>query len=203
MKKVRLVYGYGVNDLDRKVYKCAIVDGKQKQIWICPYYRDWRSMLQRCFCQKYQSMYPTYNGCTIYPDWKYLSKFIEWVDSQPNRDWENCQLDKDFLNIGNKHYSPETCVYITSKVNSFITDGAGRRGEFKIGVSYVPKLNRLHPYRAQCRDPFKVRPHSIGFFTTEMEAHLAWKARKHEYACQLADLQQDSRVAKALRNLYA
>jgi len=36
-----------------------------------------------------------------------------------------------------------------------------------------------------------------------LDAHLAWKQQKHEYACLLADLQEDSRVADALRQRYA
>jgi hypothetical protein len=40
-------------------------------------------------------------------------------------------------------------------------------------------------------------------FPTELEAHKAWQARKHELACMLADLQTDDRIASRLREMYA
>ena len=40
------------------------------------------------------------------------------------------------------------------------------------------------------------------YTTSEYEAHEAWKARKHEHACKLADIQSDVRVAKVLRTRY-
>jgi hypothetical protein len=49
----------------------------------------------------------------------------------------------------------------------------------------------------------KIKSRHIGYFKTELEAHKAWQARKHEYALQLADLQSDERVAEVLRTKYA
>lgn len=112
----------------------------------------------------------------------------------------NCQLDKDFLYSGNKHYSAETCVFITRQVNCFIADNVKARGQYMIGVSFAHKKN---PYVAKCSNPFNPRGSvHIGQYATEMEAHLAWKAKKHEYACMLADLQTDTRVKEILENKY-
>ena len=58
-------------------------------------------------------------------------------------------------------------------------------------------------YRAYCNNPFKDKKLHLGSFITELEAHKAWQAKKHEYALQLADLQEDPRVADALRQRYA
>lgn len=145
-----------------------------------------------------------YSGISIHKEWRYLSKFIEWVDSQPNKDWQNCDLDKDILVFGNKHYSPETCVFITSELNVFATERSSDRGEYLIGVDYVRKSGK---YRAQCSNPWgrtkSERRGRIGLFPTEEDAHFAWKAKKHEYSCKWADLQSDPRVAQALRTRYA
>lgn len=198
----KLVYGWGVNDVDYPVTRYEEVNGKLKQVWTCPYYKKWIKMLERCLGAKFQEKFPTYNGCTVEEDWKYLSNFIEWVDEQPNKDWQNCDLDKDSLYSGNKHYGPETTVFVSVKVNQFIKDRGRDRGDYMIGVCYCPDNNRKVPYMSRCSDPFGNNNH-VGYYETELEAHKVWQAKKHEYACQLADLQEDERVAKALRERYA
>jgi hypothetical protein len=202
MKKVRTIIGLGINDVDYCVHKTAIIDGKKKIVQTCPYYADWKQMLQRCYDLKFQERNPTYKSCTVCEDWLSLSSFIEWVDSQPNKDWQNCQLDKDFLLEGNKHYSPESCVYLTRTLNMFLNTRAKKRGACMLGVR-VDKNSGVNPYMAQCRNPFTDKGEYLGLFPTELEAHLAWKARKHEHACVYADMQQDDRVAKRLREMYS
>lgn len=202
-KKNKLVFGWGINDVDYPVTREGVVDGKRKKVWTCPYYVKWCNILKRCLCLKFQEKHPTYKGCTVTEEWKHLSDFIKWVDSQPNKDWVTCEADKDFLSVGNKHYSPETAVFVSRKVNSFITDCGRARGDCMVGVSYRHNRKK-NPYLSQCRNPFnkKGRGH-ISYYPTELEAHLAWQAKKHEYALQLADSQSDERVAKVLRELYA
>jgi len=201
-KNGKLVFGWGINDVDYNVYKTEMVNSKQKNVWTCPYYTKWCSILRRCFDPKYQEKWPTYKGCTVSEEWKYLSDFIKWVDSQPNKDWKNFDADKDFLSIGNKHYSPETVVFLSNKVNHFITDRGNARGDCMIGVSYKPSESKKNPYKARCCNPFGGSRY-IGMFSTELEAHKAWQAKKHEYALQLADLQSDERIASRLREMYA
>jgi hypothetical protein len=43
---------------------------------------------------------------------------------------------------------------------------------------------------------------NLGRYNTPEEAHQAWKAKKHEYACQLAELETDERVKQALKTRY-
>lgn len=202
--KNTLIYGWGVNDVDYNITRHEVVNGKSKRVWTCPYYKKWHSILERCFCLKYQEKKPTYKGCTVSDEWKHLSDFIKWVDSQPNRDWIDCEPDKDFLSIGNKHYSPDTVVFISKKANKFIPDRSNTKGDYMIGVSYKPYKSKKNPYEAQCSNPFNKKERGyIGMFPTEIEAHLAWQAKKHEYACMLAELQSDERIASRLREMYA
>lgn len=200
----RLLCGVGLCDVDYVVQKketIGYVNGKRKQvlIWECPYYSKWRDMVVRCYSKKLHNRYPTYIGCTIQPDWLHLGNFIKWVDSQPNRDWVDCSLDKDFLVQGNKIYSPDTCVFISSGLNNFITDRCSSRGKYLTGVCWQKNASK---FVANCSDPFKTDKMYIGLFDSEIEAHLAWKAKKYEYACRLADLQTDRRVAEVLRTRY-
>lgn len=196
-----MVCGWGINDVNYVVQKKQYIGGKQKQIWICPYYKDWKTMIQRCYSVEYLKQRPTYKGCTISEEWRYLSNFIKWVDSQPNKDWQNCEPDKDLLLNNNKHYSPETVVYISRSLNLFITDRGNNRGDLMIGVTPSKGSNK-NPYRAKCGNPFTGKGEYLGLFPTELEAHKAWQTRKHKYACQLADLQDDPRVANILISRY-
>lgn len=205
--KNKLIYGWGINDANHQVSikkELPKINGKRRQrvVWVCPYYKSWFSMLNRCLNPTYQKGQPTYRGCTICEDWKYFSNFIAWVDNQPNKDWQNCELDKDFLSAGSKHYSPETCIYIPKNLNAFIINRPRDRGAYMLGVNYEYG-QKSKPYRAHCNNPFKKKTEHLGIFATELEAHLAWQVKKHEHACRFADMQEDERVAKALMGMYA
>lgn len=193
----KLVQGFGINDVDYLTH----ITKNSSIIWRCPIYGYWSRMLERVFCKIKHSKNPTYIGTTICEEWKYLSKFREWVLNQPNKDWENCELDKDLLFTHNKHYSPNTCAFIDKSLNKFLLDNKAKRSNNLIGASFHIHQRK---FRASIKVPLEKRvTKHLGTFDTELEAHLAWQARKHEYACQLADLQEDPRVANALRQRYA
>lgn len=204
MKKTKnkLVQGWGINDVGYNVYKYEVIDSKKKIVWACPYYMKWHNMLKRCLYSKFQEKRPTYTGCTIYTEWRHLSNFIKWVDDQPNKDWKNCVLDKDFLSTGNNIYSPKTSFFISRNLNVFITDRVNYRGDYMLGVSRVTDSNK-NRFQASCNNPFIGKKEYLGSFLTEIEAHKAWQAKKHEHALKLAEGQDDPRVAKALRERYA
>lgn len=187
----KLVYGVGVNDADYAVQ--PVVNGRQV---MCPFYRAWSNMLERCYSEKYQARQPTYIGCAVYDEWLTFSSFKAWMEKQ---DWKGKELDKDLLVRGNKVYSPETCVFVDKLTNNFTLDSGATRGEWPIGVYFH---NRNGKFQARCRSPFSGKWEHVGCFTCPEQGYRAWKRRKHELACQLADSQKDSRVAEALRSMY-
>lgn len=193
-----LVEGWGVNDVDYPVIEYEKVEGKWFATKRCPYYTDWKTMIHRCFSKTYLKSRPTYSQCTICEEWKYLSNFIKWVDSQPNRDWKESVLDKDFLSEGNKQYSPYNTVYITRNLNNFLINNQKVRTSM-LGVVISP----YNTYLSRCSNPFTGKQIYLGSFKTMIEAHKAWQAKKHEYALRLADEQDDPRIAKVLRERYA
>lgn len=190
-KKNKLIYGVAVNDLQRNVYD--IVNGKTVR---CPIYHLWREMLKRCFCPVYHARQPTYINCTIDPEWLMLSNFEKWVIAQ---DWQGKHLDKDILVVGNKFYGPDTCIFVSKQLNNFLTDHGAKRGNYPIGVSWHKATKK---YQAQCSNPFTGERGYLGYFDNVDDAHLAWKARKHQHALVYADMQEDERVAEALRIRY-
>lgn len=201
MKQKKLVCGVGINDADYVIQKNEViqVNGKRKQrlVWVCPYYRAWRSMLERCYSSKLQERRPTYKNCTVSKEWLTFSNFRNWMEKHQ---WEDLQLDKDLLVEGNKIYSAETCVFVSRTVNMFTIDRGAARGEWLIGVYWDEDRKK---FRAQCRNPFSKKLEYRGCFTCELEAHKAWQKRKLELAKQLAAIQTDPRVAKALIDRYS
>lgn len=195
------VCGVGINDADYVVKKWETignVDGKRKRklIWFCPFYRTWNSMLERCYSTKYQDKKPTYKGCSVSDEWLTFSNFRGWMEKQ---DWEGMQLDKDLLFEGNKVYSSETCVFVSREVNMFTIDRGATRGEWMIGVYWHKRANK---FTSQCSNPFTQKREHLGYFTCELEAHKEWIKRKLELAHELAEIQTDERVAKALIDRY-
>lgn len=186
----RLLCGVGINDSDYAIAKT--VDGKRK---LCPIYQVWASMIKRCYCGIFHNENPSYVGCSVYEGWLLFSNFRSWMEKQ---DWIGKELDKDLIIKGNKVYSPEACVFIEHKVNNFIRDGKSGRS-LPAGVSIHKKTGK---FQARVSNPINKIEEHVGYFVCDKDAHLAWKRRKHELACQLADLQTDKRVADALRTRY-
>lgn len=202
MKPKKKVCGVGLNDADYAVSEFEAirhVNGKQKRrlAWICPYYKAWKNMLARCYSAKYQEKQPTYIGCSVADEWLTFSNFKAWMEKQ---DFEGKQLDKDLLVEGNKVYGPDMCVFVTPTVNNFTTDAGASRGEWLIGASWHKSSEK---FLAHCNNPFTKKIEHLGLFTTELEAHAAWRKRKQELAHELAAIQTDPRVAKALVDRYS
>jgi hypothetical protein len=188
--------GVGVNDAAYKVSKTANVNGKRKIIWRCVYYTKWADMMRRCYNPKMLAERPSYLGCTVCDDWLYFSKFKAWMQAQ---DWEGKQLDKDLLVPGNKVYSPETCIFVSSEVNMFLVDRGASRGEWPIGVYFEKGNNK---FKAQCSSIDSDKNRNLGRFDTPEEAHQAWLNCKLDQAYVLAARQTDLRVAAALISMY-
>ena len=198
--KRKLVCRKGVNDADYPVcrYESFQVDGKQKKrlIWMCPFYCKWSNMLIRCYSENLPGWCPTYADRSVCDEWLYFSNFKAWMEQQ---DWEGKQLDKDLLVPGNKVYSPQTCVFVSQVVNTFLTERASDRGDYPIGVSLDKGTGK---FKSQCRNPFTLKKEYLGSFLCEEGAHNTWLEKKLEHAKALAALQTDERVATALITRY-
>jgi hypothetical protein len=187
-----LIYGCGINDS-----KVSIKNPANAEHYA---YSDWCGLLERVVLSKTDPKYVAYKNVTVAEDWLYFSNFLNWAISQPNKNWRKCHLDKDLFSLEHPKYSSETCAYLDRKINNFISSKQGENnGKYLVGACFIKSRN---DWLAQCVDPFKPKSKHVGYFKTELEAHLAWKFKKHEYACRLAELQDDPRVADALRQRY-
>lgn len=104
------VIGVGINDADYD----TCVNGS-----VCPYYRKWADLLRRCYSKRFLEKRSSYKGCTVCKEWHTFSNFKRWMEKQ---DWEGKVLDKDLLSGDDKIYSPDTCVFLPSKINNFLSE---------------------------------------------------------------------------------
>lgn len=187
-----LICGVGINDAD------YIVSKKSNGVTVrCRYYSRWKDMIRRCYSERRGSEHAAYEGCSVCDEWKSFMSFRGWMQRQ---DWMNKHLDKDILIPGNKVYAPDLCVFVDDITNTFLTTGRPNGNGLLTGAVWDKSRGK---FMATCGNPFSKKANNLGRFDTEIEAHNAWKKRKHQIACMLADVQRDERVAEALRSRYA
>lgn len=166
----KLVYGFGINDVDYVV--CPTVNGKR--VW-CPFYQNWHNMIERCYSDKYQVTHATYVDFEVCLEWKYFTSFRSWMITQ---DWEGKHLDKDLLsNID--LYSPTTCCFVEQWLNNLFTGSSAKRGKYTTGV-YWHKRNKK--FQAQLNVNGQRR--RLGCFATEQEAHRVYLKAKQTYVIE-------------------
>lgn len=170
----KAVCGIGINDADYIV--TTVINGKMVS---CPYYLVWTGMINRCYNLKYQEKYPTYKDCSVTKEWLTFANFKEWMKT---KDWKGMELDKDILTIGNKTYSPESCIFVSRRVNNLLNDSAATRGNNPQGVTFDKRLGK---YRAQCSVNGKQR--RIGVFATSNDAELAYLEFKSKAVTSVAE----------------
>ena len=131
------LFGVGINDIDVKV--------KPKDAVSNPVYTKWQRMLERSYCPKYKSKFPTYTDVTVCERWLTFSHFrcdyLSLINGVEER--KSFMLDKDLIVKGNKIYSPETCCLLPTKINSFLTSCNTRRGVLPRGVSKRTKGDKF------------------------------------------------------------
>lgn len=140
MGRARLVFGVGINDAQYKVYETTRINGRQVNLWSCPFYQAWAHMLRRCYSARVHAKWPTYVGCSVVTSWHSFLSFRSWMATQ---NWQGLELDKDTLIAGNKIYSPETCIFITQALNCFLTDRGLARGNDPLGVQFNRKSRKF------------------------------------------------------------
>ena len=154
------IYGIGIND-SKVRSKC---------------YHVWHGLLRRCYSIEFKKKHQSYKDCTMCDEWLIYSNFKIWFDKNYI---EGYDLDKDLLLKGNKHYSPNTCVFIPHRINTLLINEKASRGSLPIGVS--PYKNKY-----QVKIALGKKTKHIGYFSTTEEAFLAYKKTKEKYIKEIA-----------------
>ena len=193
----RLVYGVGINDADYPVSRYETVDGKRRQLWVCPFYQSWLNIFKRVYNK---NVHGTYKDCSVDEQWHHFTRYKAWMESQK---WQGNELDKDILVQGNKVYSPDTCVFVPQYVNKFLTDSGATRGVYPQGVYFHKASGK---FLAQCHDKKEKQQVYLGLFDTPDVAHGVWLEYKHSlsvsYSEELSAQGYDMRVVTALKERF-
>ena len=138
-------------------------------------YFRWRNMIQRCYSKKIHSYKPYYQGISVCEEWKNFSNFRIWYRDHmiPGAKMD---LDKDLLCMGNKVYSPETCVFITHYLNTVfesrgIENNIQRNDEGTYSASMLVLNKRV----------------DLGVFDSEEEARKGIESGRSRYIIDLAE----------------
>ena len=108
-------------------------------------------------------------------------------------------LDKDLLRKGNKVYSKDTCLFISTKLNNMLYDKHLVKGTYLCGAKYEKRTGR---FDAVCRNPTTNKKEYLGTYDTDSEAHAVWLERKVELSLELCEDESDPRVLRAVRGYY-
>jgi len=157
----KLVYGAGIND--------CWLHGQQARKWqggnVPNFTPNGEACFRRCYSVKDQEKYSTYIDCTVSNEFLTFSNFRVWM---LGHDHEGMELDKDIKVKGNKIYSPETCLFIPSPLNSLLTDSASKRGLYPVGVSLHKPTGRFQP-----RLSIDGKNKYLGYFSTPEKSKAA------------------------------
>jgi len=170
------VYGVGTNDAKYMVE--LIVKGERE---ICPYYKVWAGMLQRCYYLE-EGKNESYAGCTVCDEWLMFSSFKAWMEKQ---DWQRKQLDKDLLIQGNKEYNENSCIFVTQRINLLVTRYSKEK-KTPIGVSFNKRTGK---YVSYCSHD-KIKTY-LGSFNDATEAFNAYKEFKYKVIAKVAEKQTE------------
>jgi hypothetical protein len=162
-------------------------------------YELWKSMLRRCYSDKYQKKYPTYEGCEVSNNLKSYEYFYEWCNKQIGFGNQGFQLDKDLLTKGNKVYSEDSCVFLPKEINILLTKSTSSRGEHLIGVCWHKARKAFMAQVGKGKGKLK----HLGYFTNEIEAYNTYKQAKEVFVKAQANEWKgkiDERAYNALMN---
>lgn len=154
MKQIssKMVRGVAINDADYQV-------SNNKVGIICPYYRFWFDMINRCYSGKQN----TYSDVSVCDDWLIFSSFKDWMI---DKDYSGKHLDKDLLVYGNKIYSPETCMFIPEYINYIFKY---RKSSYLMGARPSPGCSNWTA--SMVREGERIY---LGSFGSELDANLAY-----------------------------
>lgn len=177
------------NPYDRTIFSVGYLGEGDYQAYFrrkaTPQYASWKHMIERCYDVKIHKKHPTYIGCTVVDEWHNFQNFAKWYDEHYYEvENQRMNLDKDILIKGNKIYSPETCIFVPSRINSLFTKKNANRGNTPVGVTYS---NRDKVYIAKCMLGNGKDRKIIGSFKTAEEAFDNYKIFKETLIKQIAN----------------
>ena len=184
---------YGVACIGEGNYKSRDENHKKTKCYI-----TWHTMLERCYNLKTQEKHPSYKNCKVCDEWLNFQNFARWYyENYYEIENERMCLDKDILVKGNKIYSPDTCIFVTNRINVLFTKNNKNRGEYPLGVSYNKGMNKFATQMCKISNGKKIYI-NLGYYSTPEDAFMTYKTAKEKYIKEVAEEYKD----KIPNNLY-
>lgn len=170
------------NPYDKTVYGIAWIgegeyltkeNNRPTKVYTC-----WLHLIERCCVERKSNVYPAYYGkCEVCDEWLEFQTFAKWYFKNhydlPNN--ERLHLDKDILFVGNKLYSPKTCLLVPQRINMLFMNRPNKRGLpngiRKCKKGYVAEYNHKE----------------LGIYNTVEEAFLAHATEKKNEIIKVAN----------------
>jgi hypothetical protein len=150
-------------------------------------YNNWIQMARRTTDPETQAKKPTYRGTWVCEEWELFSNFLNWCLANGHR--KGLCLDKDIININNKCYSPDACVFVSRAINNLLIYKRSSNSNLPIGVCYQEFDGKGHkhtkPYRVLISINGKRK--TFGTYTTPEEAGLAYGRKKSKHIIDKAN----------------
>lgn len=156
------------------------------------FYTLWTDMMKRGYDRSFKMKFTTYKDVTVCTEWYNFQNFAEWCDGQQffnakDEKGHSYHLDKDILAKGNKIYSPETCCFLPSEINTIMNYNDRRRGSHPVGVYFSKSLKK---YCARCSIGGRNTKY-LGYFRDPVEAFYVYKQFKESHIKQVAEKWKD------------
>lgn len=179
-RKTTSKYGK-VNDVDFMV--SFNMDGV---CYMHPSFIRWNQLWNRCTTSK-----KAYTS-TVCNEWKSFREYLKWDLPQVEEFrrlhiFESLRCDKDCLGGDNRHYSPNTCILVTSKINNLLKVGKG--------VYRRPSGS----YYSSCHDIYGNK-NRIGPFTNQVDTRIAYLETKSQVIFRYSKVVLPKKVQEALRS---
>lgn len=172
-RKRALVFGKGYNTL----YEIQTSYGGKHTFE----HRTWCNMLKRCYGTTESCNNKAYWDKYVCDEWLDYKNFHSWIIEVSYRE-EGWQLDKDLLLKGNKIYSPDTCVFLPTRINFCLLKCDASRGDLPIGVHFDKSRSK---YKATCCNEYGKQWQKR--FNTKEDAFIAYKEEKERVIKVLAE----------------
>jgi hypothetical protein len=165
-------------------YGAGVFKSRNGTIKKTAYYTIWSNLIRRCYdkeCKEYK-IYGNKN-VTVCEEWHNFQNFAKWYhETFPfHITGIKFQIDKDLLQQGieNKIYSPKTCIWLPSRINSFIANN--HKSINKSGYTGVCWSEKLGKYMAQINNFNNSKRIRLGDFKSIEDANKSYiEGRKIE-----------------------
>jgi hypothetical protein len=84
-------------------------------------------------------------------------------------------LDKDILVVGNRVYSPETCIFVPTRINNLFVTRESLRGDYPLGVKLSKCKKNMYTGYVRVNSVVKSK-----IFNNIHDAHAFWQQGKIE-----------------------